>query len=170
MFIDDTGAGTIIPDEELELDLNPNGTEDYETLVQKLKNAEMAKKQILARAKKAESKLKEATPQEVIRKEEPQPQATDDSKLWEIAEMIQQGYTRQDADFISKNGGIDAMKDPNSYVSVAMRTIREQRMAENAASQTSSNTGMSEVERKFTPEQLQNMTAAELAKILPHAD
>lgn len=93
-----------------------------------------------------------------------------DSKLWEIAEMIQEGYTKADADFISKNGGKEALADPNSYVSVALRSIREQRRAENAASQTNNQTGVSEVERKYTPEQLSNMSAEELEKILPHAE
>ena len=170
MLIDESGTGTTISDEELELDLNPNGSEDYDTLVQKLKNAEMAKKQILARAKKAEAErnaLKEK-PTEVI-KETPQPPA-DDSKLWEVVEMAQQGYTKEDVAFILRNGGMDALKDPNSMVSIALKSVQEQRRAENAASQTSQGSGMSEIERKYTPEQLQNMTAAELAKILPHAD
>lgn len=163
------GAETIISDEEAELDLNPNGTEDYEALTQKLKNAEMAKKQILARAKKAEDKLRSLTPQKEIIKEEPAPQQNDD-RLWEVAELIQRGYTREDARFIQNNGGADALKDPNSYVSAALRTIHEQRRAEQAASQATMGTGQSEIERKYTEEQLRNMSSEELAKILPHAD
>jgi hypothetical protein len=167
---ENTGAEAIISDEEAELDLNPTGTEDYDALAQKLKNAEMAKKQILARAKKAEEKLKTITPPppQITKEEKPQPQ--DDSKLWEIAEMIQSGYTRADAEFIQKNGGTEALKDPNSYVAVALRTIQEQRRAELAASQTSSGSGQSELERKYTPEQLKNMSVEELRKILPHAE
>jgi len=46
-----TGAEAIIPDEELELDLTPTGTETEAELAQRLANAEKAKKQILARAR-----------------------------------------------------------------------------------------------------------------------
>ena len=168
MLDENTGAETIISDEEAELDLNPTGTEDYEALTQKLKNAEMAKKQILARAKKAEEKLKGLTPHEVIK--EVNTMAPDDSRIWEIADMITKGYTKNDAEFIAKNGGTESLKDPNSYASVALHAIQEQRRAEQAASQTSSGSGLSDVERKYTPEQMKNMTSAELAKILPHAD
>lgn len=94
----------------------------------------------------------------------------DDSRLWEVAEMIQKGYTRSDAEFIQKNGGSEALKDPNSYVSIALRTIQEQRRAEAAANATSSGAGQSEIERQYTPEQLKNMSVDELKKILPHAE
>jgi hypothetical protein len=92
-----------------------------------------------------------------------------DEKIWEVAEMIQQGYTKADAEFIQKNGGREALKDPNSYVSVALKTLQEQRRAEAASSETNTSSGMTDIERKYTPEQLKNMTAEELAKILPHA-
>lgn len=161
-------AEAIISDEELELDLTPDGSETEDELKEKLANAEKAKKQILARARKAEAEakaLKEAA------KPEPQAEAktSDDDKLWEIAEMIQEGYTRADAEFIQKNGGRQALNDPNSYVSVAVTNIREQRRAELAASQTDTSGG-SAIERKYTQEQLQNMSADELEKLLPHAE
>lgn len=104
-----------------------------------------------------------------ITKEEPAAQSTDD-RLWEVAELIQRGYTREDARFIQSNGGAEALKDPNSYVSAALRTIQEQRRAESEASKATMGTGQSEVERKYTDEQLRNMSAEELAKILPHAE
>lgn len=84
--------------------------------------------------------------------------------------MIRQGYTRADAEFIQKNGGRKAMEDPNSYVNLALRTLKEQRTAEQAASQASATSGQTEIERKYTPEQLKNMSVAELEKLLPHAD
>ena len=173
MSIEDTGTDAIISDEELEVDQTPQGQETYEELQQRLANAEKAKKQILARARKAEEQLKglkephkadaPATPKVVT-------QPNDDSKLWEIAEMIQQGYTKSDADFIARNGGRESMQDPNSYVSIALRTLREQRTAEQASSATAQGVGMSEIERKYTPEQLKNMSVKELEAILPHAN
>jgi hypothetical protein len=108
-------------------------------------------------------------PKKPISKEEPAPES-DDDRLWEVAELIQKGYTREDAKFIQSNGGKEALKDPNSYVSAALRTIQEQRRAESEASKATAGTGQSEIERKYTEEQLKNMSAEELAKILPHAD
>lgn len=165
----DTGAEPIISDSELEADLTPSGTETLEELQQRLANAERAKKQILARARKAEERLKEFKPAETPKATAPQDTNLDD-RLWEVAEMIQQGYTRADAEFVSKNGGREALKDPNSYVSVAIRTLHEQRRAESAVDNTTHTAGMSEIERKFTPEQLKNMSVEELEKILPHAE
>ena len=167
MSEEDYGTEAIISEEELEVDITPQGEETYEELQQRLANAEKAKKQILARARKAEEKLKEIKPTAVATAT-PKEEVSNDSKLWEIAEMIQQGYTKADADFITNNGGKEALKDPNSYVSVAIRSVREQRKAEEASNATQS-TGMSEVERKYTPEQLQNMSVKELEKLLPRA-
>lgn len=163
---DITGAEPIISDSDLEADLTPTGKETLEELQQRLANAEKAKKQILARARKAEEKLREFRP---VESPKPAEAPNIDEKIWEVAEMIQSGYTRSDAEFIQRNGGREALKDPNSYVSVALRTLQEQRKAESAASETTTS-GLSEIERKYTPEQLKNMSIAELEKILPHAD
>lgn len=165
----DTGAETTISEEELEEDLTPSGEETLDELQQKLANAEKAKKQILARARKAEEKLKEYKPAETPKAKAEEPSV--DDKVWEVAEMIRQGYTRADAEFIQKNGGSEAMQDPNSYVSVAMRTLQEQRKAEQASHGTETSTsGLSQIERKYTPEQLKNMSIEELEKILPRAE
>jgi len=162
-------AEATISDSDLDADLTPTGTETLEELQQRLANAEKAKKQILARARKAEEKLKELRPVEAPKPLAEAQTPNIDEKIWEVAEMIQQGYTKADAEFIQKNGGRDALKDPNSYVSVALRTLHEQRRAEAASSETTTTSGMSEIERKYTPEQLKNMSIQDLEKILPHA-
>lgn len=121
-----------------------------------------AKNAILARAKAAEAKLKEG-------KSITQPEKN--SNLNEaLIDLRIDGYSREDADFILRNGGRKALEDANSYVSIAIKARREQRLSEEAASQTLQNSSqLSEVERKYTPEQLKNMSAKELEKILPHA-
>jgi hypothetical protein len=123
-----------------------------------------------AMAYKYKLRAKEGTPPPAPKPAEVQPQENIDEKIWEVAEMIRQGYTRADAEFIQKNGGRKAMEDPNSYVNLALRTLKEQRTAEQAASQASATSGQTEIERKYTPEQLKNMSVAELEKLLPHAD
>jgi len=168
MSQDNNGTEAIIPDEDLELDLTPDGTETEEELKQKLANAEKAKKQILARARKAELELKglKEKPPETITEA---PKQSDEDGIWEVAEMIREGYTRSDVDFIKKNGGREALKDPNSYASVAMARIMEQRAAEAAASQANGAGGQSDVERKYTEEQLKAMSLKDLEKVLPRA-
>lgn len=157
---------TIIPDAELEIDLTPDGTEDADALTEKLQQAERAKKQILARAKKAEEELKNLK-KPITRKEEPQAKVDISEEIWTIADYIREGYSREDVDFVLRNGGREALKDPNSFVSLALKAKHEQRKAEEEASKTSTASGMSEVERKYTEEQLKNMSIEELEKILP---
>ena len=82
-------------------------------------------------------------------------------------ELRLQGYSKEDVNFILNNGGSDALSDKNSLVSLALSEKRKQANAENAAQQTTNTSGMSEVERKYTPEQLKNMSSKELEKILP---
>jgi hypothetical protein len=152
-------------DEELELEITLDGTEDATVISEKLANAEKAKKQLLARARKAEAKLKEVTP--VVVPASPVVETTQDN---EILDLRLDGYTKEEAKFILNNGGRKVLEDPTHFVTIALNTKREQTKAEAEASKAADTTGMSEVERKYTTEQLQNMTAEELAKILPHAD
>lgn len=156
---------------DLDLEINEE-TETEETQEQdKDWKAEAMKYKSIARRykAKAEKPEKPAEKQETEITNEKTEEPRIDDKLWEVAEYIQQGYTRADAEFIQKNGGKEALKDPNSYVSVALRTMSEQRKAEQLANQTQDTSQMSEVERKYTPEQLKNMSAKELEEILPRA-
>jgi len=160
----------IIPDEELDLDLelDNDDTEDVITLkredYEKLTKRAKAVPSLLARTRKAEAKNK--APQ--INKTEVNNDSLKD-EMWTIADYIRDGYDREDVDFIMRNGGRDALKDSNSYVSIALKQKMEQRKAENATLQNGGGSQLSEFERKYTPEQLENMSSAELAKILPRA-
>lgn len=87
----------------------------------------------------------------------------------EVLDLRLEGYTKPQVEFIMKNGGRKALEDKNSLVSIAIEKQREQARAEHAASQTTDNSSLSEVERKYTPEQMKNMSQADLEKILPHA-
>lgn len=120
-------------------------------------------KKLFERAKKAEADLKlyKGKPKETINP----PTEIEDERL----ELRLQGYSKDDVKFIMQNGGSKILEDKSSLVSIALNTKREQQKAEQAAQQTTNTTGLSEVERKYTPAQLKNMTAKELEKILPHA-
>jgi hypothetical protein len=77
------------------------------------------------------------------------------------------GHTKEQADFIMRNGGRKALEDP--FVKAALSSMKEQEEAEAAASAIPDTSGMTEVERKYTPEQLKDMSRADLEKILPKA-
>jgi hypothetical protein len=83
--------------------------------------------------------------------------------------LSREGYSEDQIEFIMQNGGRKVLEDKNSLVTLAIQTAREQARAEDAANRTSGASQLSEVELKFTPEQLANIPTAELEKILPHA-
>jgi len=128
-------------------------------------------KKLFERAKRAEGFVKDQDgnwvkkTKPVTREIITPPADIEDERL----ELRLQGYSKDDVKFIMQNGGSKILEDKNSLVSIALNTRREQRRAEQAAQQTTNTAGLSEVERKYTPEQLKNMTAKELEKILPHA-
>lgn len=157
-------ADTIMTDEELELELELDGNEDIQALKAELAKKNKIVQQVLARAKKAEAKAK-AEPSQINNQQEHSKLSFDDETL----DLRLDGYTRDEVQFIARNGGRKALDDKTSYVAIALNTKREQQKAEQAASQTGDTSGMSEFERKYTPEMLKNMSSAELAKIVPHA-
>jgi hypothetical protein len=164
MSQDNPVADAIISDEELELDLTPDGTESPDEVATRLANAEKAKKQILARARKAEQELK-ALKEAQTPRAEPSKVDIDDEAL----DLRLDGYSKDEVKFILSNGGRTALSDPQSLVALALRTKREQTKAEESAN-IPDTSGMSEVERKYTAEQLNAMPLADLEKILPKTD
>lgn len=126
-------------------------------------------KRLFERAKKAEAKLKsqktETKPSMNITNEKPNTYGIDD----EVLDLRLEGYSKQQVEFIMRNGGRKSLDDKNSLTYIAINQQKEQDRAERAASQTMDNSSVSEVERKYTAEQLNNMTISDLEKILPHA-
>lgn len=155
------GADAIMSDEELELELELEDTEDIEALKSALAKEKLIKKQLLARAKKAEASNKKP---QIINKQE-KSFTIDDETL----DLRLDGYTREEVEFIARNGGRKELDNPNSLVAVALNTKREQKRAEDMASKTEDTSGLSEFEKKYTPEMMANMSAKELRDILPKA-
>lgn len=123
--------------------------------------------QVFARAKKAEEALKKIKPT-ITKPEDSHTLSADD--VWEVAEFIREGHSREEVEFIKKNGGREALKDPNSLVSVALKARKEQRQAEQAASMARDSGYGGEIIGNVTMDQLKNMSADEMAKHLPHAN
>lgn len=152
----DTLNGTA--DEELNISLDTSSGEvDVETLKEQ-------NKKLFERAKKAEAKLKES---------KSAPNITNEPKTYgiedEVLDLRLEGYSKQDVEFIMRNGGRKSLEDKNSLTYLAIQQKKEQERAERAASQTVDSSSVSEVERKYTTEQLNNMSVSDLEKILPRA-
>jgi hypothetical protein len=149
-------------EQEQELEINLDTPEEsVDVLKEQLAKKDAAIKQIHARAKAAEEELKRRKTTET-----PAPTTTPDKKgydLDEVTDLRLDGYSKEEVKFIMNNGGRKSLEDP--FVKVAIEKNREQRKAEQAIPEMES--GKSEVERKYTQEQLSKMSADELYKILP---
>lgn len=147
--------------QEQELDIKLDTETESVDVEEKLAKAEEAKRQLAARAKRAEEELKKLKSSQVKETQETKPKSFD---LDEVTDLRLDGYTKDEVAFIMKNGGRKSLEgDP--FVKVAIEKIREQRKAEQAIPDT--NSEKSEVERKYTKEQLSKMSTEELIKILP---
>lgn len=142
----------------------------------KLAALEEQNKKLFARAKRAEgftqlsdgSWVKKEKPQTII-KEESQKLNPLDILRDDAFKLYREGYEEEDIELILKNGGRKILEDKGNALTLGLQAKREQRLAEQAANQTNTSGGSSEVERKYTPEQLANMSRKELEAILPHA-
>lgn len=138
------------------------------------KALEEQNKKLFARAKKAEgfvqdsngNWVKKEKPQVITNKAETKPYNILED---EVADLILDGYTKEETKFILANGGRKVLENKDSYVSVAINTKREQKKIENAVSQTSNKGYVSTGGKTYTEEQLKNMTVEEMEKVLPRA-
>jgi hypothetical protein len=139
---------------------------------------EETNKRLYARTKEAEGFVQDADgnwvkpekpPQKIISKEEPTPIKPLDILRDEAFKLYREGYDEDEIDIVIRNGGRKILEDKSHPITLGLQAKREQREAERAANAASGNSGLSEVERKYTPEQLANMSQKELEKILPRA-
>lgn len=87
----------------------------------------------------------------------------------EVFDFINEGYSKEEIRFIQSNGGRKSLEDKNSLVAIAVKTKREQRLAEDASGKISDKSGQSEVERKYTTEQMRAMKPDDLANLIGFA-
>ena len=137
---------------ELENDDTPT-LEDFQSLKEKAEKLEETNKKLYARLKTSPSN-----------KPLGQAAAPSDERL-ERLELKTEGFSDEEIDFIKPYGGKKALENP--YVKSALETIREKRKAESAVVDVDTN--KSDIEKKYTTEQLQNLPLDELEKLLPKA-
>ena len=170
-------------DEPIVITDTPNGTDDGQPTIDadasaeaKLAALEESNKKLYARAKKAEGFIQDSNGS-WVRKETPKPKADISETTQKPSDILKadefklyrQGYTEAEIDLIMHNGGMKALSDEKSPLTLGLRVAREQRSAEEAAGQVSDKSGQSEVERKYTPEQMRNMKKEDLANLIGFA-
>lgn len=106
--------------------------------------------------------------QPIIREETPTQKPSDILKADEF-KLYRQGYSEEEIDLIMHNGGMKALENDKSPLALGLKIAREQRAAEQAAQDASGTSGLSDIERKYTVEQMKNMSAKELEDIIGFA-
>lgn len=129
---------------------NPNFKEYWENKVNKLEETN----------KKLYARLKSPSPNKPLG----QAVAPSDERF-ERLELKTEGFTDEEIEFIRPYGGKKALDNP--YIKTAIDTMREKRKAESAVVDVDTN--KSDIEKKFTEDQLRNLPLDELEKLLPKA-
>lgn len=152
---------------ELDINLDDTSTEvDVDALKEQ-------NKRLFARAKKAEGFTQDAQGN-WVKREKPQTinNAVEHKPYnileYDVADLIFEGYKKDEVKFILANGGRKALDDKDSYVSLAIKAKKEQSRVEDAVGQTSSKGFVASGGKTYTEEQLRNMSAEEMEKVLPH--
>jgi len=128
--------------------------EDYNKLLKEKEELEEKNKKLYARVKQSSEK------KTVL--DTPNPQIV--NELARLKLQVEHGIKDPEAiDFIMKNGGEKALD--NQYIKKTIETMQEQKRAEEAV--VSEDSSKSEFEKKYTPDELRNMSAEDLEKILP---
>ena len=166
-------------EKEYDLDGNPIDAPVIpadETWEQRASRLELTNKRLYERTKKAEEVAKaaklalEAKPaisEVAVKTSETKPSDilnSDEFKLY------RDGYTNQEIDLIMRNGGYKLLEDKTNPIVLGLQVSKEQRGAEDAASRVTDSSGLSDIERKYTEQDMRNMSKDDLAKLLPHVD
>lgn len=149
-----------------------------ETWEERASRLEETNKRLYARAKTAEGfipdgnggwikKQVEVKPaiSEVIKPTETKPSDilnSDEFKLY------RDGYTNQEIDLIMHNGGYKLLEDKANPLVLGLQASKEQRGAEDAANRVSDSSGLSDIERTYTEQDMRNMKKEDLANLIPH--
>jgi len=162
-----------------ELDANGNPITPVipagETWEQRVSRLELANKKLFERAKEAEAaekeakaKLMEAKP--AISEVPAQSSEFKPSDILKADEfkLYRMGYTEAEIDLIMHNGGAKILEDKANPLVLGLQAAKEQRGAEDAASRVTDSSGLSDIERKFTEQDMRNMKKEDLEKLIPH--
>lgn len=140
-----------------------------ETWEEKAARLEETNKKLYERAKKAEADVKafREKPIEVVPTKPSEVKPSDILKADEF-KLYRAGYTEAEIDLIMHNGGAKILEDKTNPLVLGLQAAKEQRGAEDAASRVSDSSGLSDIERKYTEQDMRNMKTEDLGALLPH--
>lgn len=136
---------------------------------------EEANKKLFARTKEAEGFTQDADGNWVKKSvvqpisEVVVPKASDILKADEF-KLYRAGYNENEIDLIMHNGGVKILEDKTNPLVLGLVAAKEQRGAEDAASRVSDSSGLSDIERKYSEEEMRNMKKEDLEKLIPHVN
>lgn len=147
-----------------------------ETWEQRAIRVEATNKRLYERTKNAEAEAKEAKAK-LLEKPEisetvNQPSQVKPSDILKADEfkLYRAGYTEAEIDLIMHNGGAKILEDKANPLVLGLQAAKDQRGAEDAANATSDSSGLSDIERKYTEQDMRNMSKEELSKLVPHVN
>ncbi len=144
-----------------------------ETAEERASRLEETNRKLYERAKKAEAEAKELKAKVSEAKpaiSEQQNYKPSDILKADEFKLYRQGYNESEIDIIMHNGGAKILEDKKNPLVLGLEASRQQRSAEDAASKVNDSTGASDIERKFTKQQMRAMSKEDLAKLLPHTE
>lgn len=169
IVIDDTT--NITGDDNQQNDSDP-------TAEDRVAQLEEQNRKLFERAKKAEGFVKDSEGN-WVKKEKPQTQNINNTQAQvkpldilrsDEMKLHRMGYDEEEIVLIMNNGGAKILENKTHPLVLGLQTSREQKKAETASGLVSDKVGLSEVERKYTPEQMRNMKPDELANLIGFAN
>lgn len=165
---------------ELDVDGNPINAPVIpagETFEERANRLEETNKRLYERTKKAEAEAKEAKAKlievkPVISEPTTKPSEFKPSDILKADEfkLYRAGYNEAQIDLIMHNGGAKILEDKTNPLVMGLLAAREQAGAEDAANKVSDSSGLSDIERKYTEQDMRNMKKEDLEKLLPHVN
>ncbi len=155
--------------DETVIETTPNLSETAtETAEERTSRLEATNKKLYERAKEAEAEVKALKAKPVI--SEPVPSQVRPSDILRADEfkLYRQGFTESEIDLIMHNGGAKILEEKTNPLVLGLQAAREQRGAEDAAGRITDSSGLSDIERKYTEQDMRNMKKEDLEKMLPH--
>jgi len=140
-----------------------------ETAEQRVSRLEETNKKLYERAKSAEALAKELKAKPAI-SEQPVIQKPSDILKADEFKLYRAGYSESEIDLIMHNGGAKILEDLKNPLVLGLQAAKEQRNAEIAANGTVDSSGLSDIERKYTEQDMRNMKKEDLEKLIPHVD
>lgn len=145
-----------------------------ETAEEKVLRLEDANRKLYARTKTAEGFVQDSEGKWTKRTVEPKvsaessvPKPSDFLKSDEFV-LYREGYTPGEIDLIIHNGGAKILQDKTNPITLGLEAAKVQRSAEDAASRVTDSSSLSDVERKYSEQDMRNMSKEDLEKLIPH--